>query len=230
MNETKISIIIPVLNEEKSIGKVITSLPKIYHQLIVVDNGSNDLTEKIAEKKGAIVLSEKNRGYGNACLKGIRFLKKNPPDIVVFLDGDFSDYPQEIKKIIKPIQQKKVDFVIGSRIKSLREKGSMTPQQIFGNKLACFLLKLIYGGKFTDLGPFRAIKWNTLMDLNMIDKTYGWTIEMQLKVLRKKISYNEVPVSYRRRIGNSKISGTLRGSLFAGIKIIGWIVKYYFKK
>ena len=107
----------------------------------------------------------------------------------MFLDGDFSDYPQEIKKIIKPIEQKKVDFVIGSRIKSLREKGSMTPQQIFGNKLACFLLKLIYGGKFTDLGPFRAIKWDTLMDLNMIDETYGWTIEMQLKVLRKKISY-----------------------------------------
>ena len=148
----------------------------------------------------------------------------------MFLDGDFSDYPQEIKKIIKPIEQKKVDFVIGSRIKSLREKGSMTPQQIFGNKLACFLLKLIYGGKFTDLGPFRAIKWDTLMDLNMIDETYGWTIEMQLKVLRKKISYAETPVRYRRRIGNSKISGTLKGSLLAGIKIIGWIVKYYFKK
>ena len=230
MNKTKISIIIPALNEENSIGQVINSLPKIYHQLIVVDNGSNDSTRKIAKKNGAIVLIEKNRGYGNACLKGIQFLKKTPPDIVVFLDGDFSDFPQEIKKIIKPIEQKKVDFVIGSRIKSLREKGSMTPQQIFGNKLACFLLKLIYGGKFTDLGPFRAIKWNTLMDLNMIDKTYGWTIEMQLKVLRKKISYNEVPVSYRRRIGDSKISGTIRGSLFAGIKIIGWIVKYYFKK
>ena len=230
MNETKISIIIPALNEENSIGQVINSLPKIYYQLIVVDNGSNDSTRKIAKKNGAIVLIEKNRGYGNACLKGIQFLKKTPPDIVVFLDGDFSDYPQEIKKIIKPIEQKKVDFVIGSRIKSLREKGSMTPQQIFGNKLACFLLKLIYGGKFTDLGPFRAIKWDTLMDLNMIDKTYGWTIEMQLKVLRKKISYGEVPVSYRRRIGDSKISGTIRGSLFAGIKIIGWIVKYYFKK
>ena len=230
MNKTKISIIVPALNEERSIGKVITSLPKIYHQLIIVDNGSTDSTQKIAKKNGAIVLSEKNRGYGNACLKGIRFLKKNPPDIVVFLDGDFSDYPQEIKKIIKPIEQKKVDFVIGSRIKSLREKGSMTPQQIFGNKLACFLLKLIYGGKFTDLGPFRAIKWNTLMDLNMIDKTYGWTIEMQLKVLRKKISYAEAPVRYRKRIGNSKISGTLKGSLLAGIKIIGWIVKYYFKK
>ncbi len=230
MNETKISIIIPALNEENSIGQVINSLPKIYHQLIVVDNGSNDSTRKIAKKNGAIVLIEKKRGYGNACLKGIRFLKKTPPDIVVFLDGDFSDYPQEIKKIIKPIEQKKVDFVIGSRIKSLREKGSMTPQQIFGNKLACFLLKLIYGGKFTDLGPFRAIKWDTLMDLNMIDKTYGWTIEMQLKVLRKKISYTETPVRYRRRIGNSKISGTLKGSLLAGIKIIGWIVKYYFKK
>lgn len=230
MNETKISIIIPALNEENSIGQVINSLPKIYHQLIVVDNGSNDSTRKIAKKNGAIVLIEKNRGYGNACLKGIQFLKKTPPDIVVFLDGDFSDFPQEIKKIIKPIEQKKVDFVIGSRIKSLREKGSMTPQQIFGNKLACFLLKLIYGGKFTDLGPFRAIKWDTLMDLNMIDKTYGWTIEMQLKVLRKKISYTETPVRYRRRIGNSKISGTLKGSLLAGIKIIGWIVKYYFKK
>ena len=192
MNETKISIIIPALNEENSIGQVINSLPKIYHQLIVVDNGSNDSTRKIAKKNGAIVLIEKNRGYGNACLKGIQFLKKTPPDIVVFLDGDFSDFPQEIKKIIKPIEQKKVDFVIGSRIKSLREKGSMTPQQIFGNKLACFLLKLIYGGKFTDLGPFRAIKWDTLMDLNMIDKTYGWTIEMQLKVLRKKISYLEI--------------------------------------
>jgi glycosyltransferase involved in cell wall biosynthesis len=230
LNETKISIIIPALNEENSIGQVINSLPKIYHQLIVVDNGSNDSTRKIAKKNGAIVLIEKNRGYGNACLKGIQFLKKTPPDIVVFLDGDFSDFPQEIKKIIKPIEQKKVDFVIGSRIKSLREKGSMTPQQIFGNKLACFLLKLIYGGKFTDLGPFRAIKWDTLMDLNMIDKTYGWTIEMQLKVLRKKISYAEAPVRYRRRIGNSKISGTLKGSLLAGIKIIGWIVKYYFKK
>ena len=230
MNETKISIIIPALNEENSIGQVINSLPKIYYQLIVVDNGSNDSTRKIAKKNGAIVLIEKNRGYGNACLKGIQFLKKTPPDIVVFLDGDFSDYPQEIKKIIKPIEQKKVDFVIGSRIKSLREKGSMTPQQIYGNKLACFLLKLIYGGKFTDLGPFRGIKWDTLMNLNMIDKTYGRTIEMQLKVLRKKISYAEAPVRYRKRIGNSKISGTLKGSLLAGKKIICWIVKYYFKK
>ena len=146
------------------------------------------------------------------------------------MDGDFSDYPQEIIELIRPIEEKKVDFVLGSRVKSLRKKGSLTPQQIFGNKLACFLLKILYKSKFTDLGPFRAIKWNTLLDLNMIDKTYGWTVEMQLKVLRKKIPYEEVPVRYRNRIGKSKISGTLKGTLLAGIKIISWIIKYYFKK
>tara|TARA_B100001057_G_scaffold501164_1_gene621314 strand:- start:2164 stop:2853 length:690 start_codon:yes stop_codon:yes gene_type:complete len=226
---TRISIIIPALNEEKSIGLVINSLPKIYNQLIVVDNGSTDSTKKIAKENNAVVLTERNKGYGYACLKGISFLKKIPPEIVVFLDGDYSDHPKDITKILEPIQQNKSDFVIGSRTK-LREKGSMTPQQIFGNKLACLLLKLIYKSKFTDLGPFRAIRWNTLMDLEMEDKTYGWTIEMQLKILKKKILYSEVPVSYKKRIGYSKISGTLKGSVLAGIKIIGWIVKYYFKK
>ena len=230
MNKTKISIIIPAYNEEKSIGNVINSLPEVYDKLVVVNNGSNDSTEIIAKQNGAIVLFEKKRGYGNACLRGIEFLKKSPPDIVVFIDGDFYDYPQEIIQLIRPIEEKKVDFVVGSRVKSLRKKGSLTLQQIFGNKLACFLLKILYKSKFTDLGPFRAIKWNTLLDLNMIDKTYGWTVEMQLKVLRKKIPYAEVPVSYRNRIGKSKISGTLKGTLFAGIKIISWIIKYYFKK
>ena len=229
MINTRISVIIPALNEEKSIGLVINSLPKIYNQLIVVDNGSTDLTKKIAKENNAVVLTERNKGYGYACLKGISFLKKNPPEIVVFLDGDYSDHPKDITKILEPIQQNKSHFVIGSRTK-LREKGSMTPQQIFGNKLACLLLKLIYKSKFTDLGPFRAIRWNTLMDLEMEDKTYGWTIEMQLKILKKKILYSEVPVSYKKRIGYSKISGTLKGSVLAGIKIIGWIVKYYFKK
>ena len=230
MNKTKISVIIPAYNEEKSIGNVINSLPKVYDKLVVVNNGSDDSTGIIAKQNGATVLFEKKRGYGNACLRGIEFFKKNPPDIVVFMDGDFSDYPQEIIQLIRPIEEKKVDFVVGSRVKSLREKGSLTPQQIFGNKLACFLLKILYKSKFTDLGPFRAIKWNTLLDLNMIDKTYGWTIEMQLKVLRKKIPYAEVPVRYRNRIGKSKISGTLKGTLLAGIKIISWIIKYYFKK
>ena len=230
MNKTKISVIIPAYNEEKSIGNVINSLPKVYDKLVVVNNGSDDSTGIIAKQNGATVLFEKKRGYGNACLRGIEFLKKSLPDIVVFIDGDFSDYPQEIIKLIRPIEENKVDFVVGSRVKSLRKKGSLTPQQIFGNKLACFLLKILYKSKFTDLGPFRAIKWNTLLDLNMIDKTYGWTIEMQLKVLRKKIPYAEVPVRYRNRIGKSKISGTLKGTLLAGIKIISWIIKYYFKK
>jgi len=225
-----LSIIIPALNEEKSIGYVIKSIPKIYREVIVVDNGSSDKTSKVAFENGAKVITEKNKGYGFACLKGIDYLKENPPDIIVFLDGDYSDYPEEINKIIEPICKNQVDFVIGSRVKSLRENGSMTPQQVFGNKLACFLMNLLYSSAFTDLGPFRAIKWKTLKELKMTDKTYGWTVEMQLKILRNRIAYCEVPVRYRKRIGYSKVSGTLKGSVLAGIKIISWIFKYYFKK
>jgi len=225
-----LSIIIPALNEEKSIGYVIKSIPKIYREVIVVDNGSSDKTSKVAFENGAKVITEKNKGYGFACLKGIDYLKENPPDIIVFLDGDYSDYPEEINKIIEPICKNQVDFVIGSRVKSLRENGSMTPQQVFGNKLACFLMNLLYNSTFTDLGPFRALKWKTLKELKMTDKTYGWTVEMQLKILRNRIAYCEVPVRYRKRIGYSKVSGTLKGSVLAGIKIISWIFKYYFKK
>ena len=225
-----LSIIIPALNEEKSIGYVIKSIPKIYREVVVVDNGSSDKTSKVAFENGAKVITEKNKGYGFACLKGIDYLKKNPPDIIVFLDGDYSDYPEEINKIIEPICKNQVDFVIGSRVKSLRENGSMTPQQVFGNKLACFLMSLLYNSTFTDLGPFRALKWKTLKELKMTDKTYGWTVEMQLKILRNRIAYCEVPVRYRKRIGYSKVSGTLKGSVLAGIKIISWIFKYYFKK
>lgn len=225
-----LSIIIPALNEEKSIGYVIKSIPKIYREVVVVDNGSSDKTSKVAFENGAKVITEKNKGYGFACLKGIDYLKENPPDIIVFLDGDYSDYPEEINKIIEPICKNQVDFVIGSRVKSLRENGSMTPQQVFGNKLACFLMNLLYNSTFTDLGPFRAIKWKTLKELKMTDKTYGWTVEMQLKILRNRIAYCEVPVRYRKRIGYSKVSGTLKGSVLAGIKIISWIFKYYFKK
>lgn len=225
-----LSVIIPALNEEKSIGYVIKSIPKIYREVIVIDNGSSDKTSEIATQNGAKVITEENKGYGFACLKGLDFLKKNPPDVIVFLDGDYSDYPEEIIKIIDPIYNSDIDFVIGSRVKSSREKGSMTPQQIFGNKLACFLMDLLYESDFTDLGPFRAIKWKTLEGLKMSDKTYGWTIEMQLKVLANSIPYCEVPVSYRKRIGHSKVSGTFKGTVLAGIKIIGWIFKYYFKK
>jgi len=151
------------------------------------------------------------------------------PDIIVFLDGDYSDYPEELTKVVKPIIEDDIDFVIGARVKQLREQGSMTPQQIFGNWLATFLMKLFFNAKFTDLGPFRAIKYDKLLAFNMEDKTYGWTVEMQLKALKQKLTYIEIPVRYKQRIGVSKVSGTIKGTIFAGVKILGWIFKYSFK-
>ena len=226
-----IKVIIPAFNEEKSIGKVIQEIPKTVSEIIVVNNNSTDSTVKIAFENGATVLTEKRKGYGYACLRGIEYISKQDtkPDIVVFLDGDYSDYPEELSKIVAPILDGKSDFVVGTRVSELRENGSMTPQQIFGNGLATFLMKLFFNSKFTDLGPFRAIKYSTLLDLNMQDKTYGWTVEMQLKALRKHISYTEIPVRYKNRIGVSKVSGTVKGTIMAGIKIIGWIFKYAFK-
>ena len=225
-----IAVIIPALNESQSIGYVIDAIPKLVSQILVVDNGSTDLTPEIVKKKGAILLNENKKGYGFACLKGINYLKTNPPDIVVFLDGDFSDFPDDLDKIIAPIVNDKMDFVIGSRIKELREPGSLTPQQIFGNELACFLMRILYNSTFTDLGPFRAIRWKELINLEMQDKTYGWTVEMQLKVLRRELSYIEIPVRYRKRIGISKVSGTFKGTIMAGYKILTWIGKFYFSK
>ena len=218
-------------DEADSIGKVIKDLPEIVNEIIVVNNNSTDATVKNAEQAGATVLTELKSGYGNACLKGIDYIKqqKIDTDIVVFLDGDYSDYPEELTKIITPIVKKDIDFVIGSRDKQLREKGAMQPQQIFGNWLATFLMRLFFKSKFTDLGPFRAIKFNELLSLNMEDPTYGWTVEMQLKILKQGYSYKEIPVRYRNRIGVSKVSGTVKGSIFAGIKILTWILKYSFK-
>jgi glycosyltransferase involved in cell wall biosynthesis len=228
---TKITVIIPAYNEELAIGNVIQEIPKIVSEIVVINNNSTDNTEKVALKNGATVLSEKRKGYGLACLKGLEYIsfQKTKPDIIVFLDGDYSDYPEELEKLITPIINNKVDFVIGSRTKNLREKGSMTPQQVFGNRLATFLMKLFFNSKFTDLGPFRAIKYDRLLDLKMQDKTYGWTVEMQLKILKKNIPYTEIPVRYKNRIGVSKVSGTVKGTVMAGIKIIGWILKYAFK-
>lgn len=224
-------VIIPAFNEEKSIGKVIQEIPKTVTEIIVVNNNSTDNTGKVAFENGATVLDESRKGYGYACLKGMDYIskQKTKPDIIVFLDGDYSDYPEELLKIITPIHKGNFDFVIGARVAGLRENGSMTPQQIFGNKLATLLMRLFFNSKFTDLGPFRAIKYETLLRLNMEDKTYGWTVEMQLKVLRKQIPYTEIPVRYRNRIGVSKVSGTVNGTIMAGIKIIGWIFKYAFK-
>lgn len=226
-----IKVIIPAYNEEKAIANVIKEIPKTVSEIIVISNNSTDNTIKSAAEAGATVLSENKKGYGYACLKGMEYISNQEikPDIIVFLDGDYSDYPEELTQIIAPILHDNIDFVIGARVASLREKHSMTPQQIFGNGLATFLMKLLFKAKFTDLGPFRAIKYEKLLALNMQDKTYGWTVEMQLKVLKQKMSYVEIPVRYKNRIGVSKVSGTVKGSVMAGIKIIGWIFKYAFK-
>jgi len=226
-----IKVIIPAYNEQDSIAKVINDIPKIVDEIIVISNNSTDDTEINAQNAGATVLIERLKGYGYACLKGMDYIakQKTKPEIVVFLDGDYSDYPEQLTEIIDPIIKNNIDFVIGSRIKELREVGSMTPQQIFGNWLATFLMKLFFGARFTDLGPFRAIKYNKLLNLKMEDKTYGWTVEMQLKALKQKLNYVEVPMKYRNRIGVSKVSGTVKGSIFAGIKILSWIFKYSFK-
>jgi len=228
---TNINVIIPAYNEADSIAQVIKEIPKSVAEIIVVNNNSTDKTVENALKAGATVLTENKKGYGYACLCGMNYISKksNKPTIVVFIDGDYSDYPEELTKLVKPIIENKVDFVIGARIKKLREEGSMTPQQIFGNKLATTLMKFLFNASYSDLGPFRAIKYDTLLTLGMQDKTYGWTVEMQLKVLKKKIQYKEIPVRYKKRIGISKVSGTVKGTIFAGIKILSWIFKYSIK-
>ncbi len=228
-----IKVIIPAYNEEKSISKVINDIPTIVDEIIVVNNNSTDKTEQNAAEAGATILKEYRKGYGYACLKGMDYIANleasHLPDIIVFLDGDYSDYPEQLTQLIAPILNDKIDFVIGSRVKKYREIGSMTPQQIFGNWLATFLMTVFFGAKYTDLGPFRAIKYKKLIQLEMEDKTYGWTVEMQLKAIKQKLSYTEIPVKYRNRIGVSKVSGTLKGTIFAGIKILGWIFKYSLK-
>ena len=228
---TIIKVIIPAFNEANSIAHVINDIPKSVSEIIVVNNNSTDNTVKNAQDAGATVLTETRKGYGYACLKGMNYIEEQSkqPDIIVFIDGDYSDYPEELDKVVAPILNEGMDLVIGSRTKELRESGSMTFPQIFGNELATFLMKLFFGARFTDLGPFRAIKYEKLKELQMEDKTYGWTVEMQLKVLRKKMAYTEVPVRYKKRIGVSKVSGTVKGAIFAGVKILGWIFKYSIK-
>ncbi len=228
----RIYVIIPAFNEEASIAKVIAEIPGSVEETIVVSNNSTDATETVARTAGATVLSEPRRGYGHACLKGMAYInsKVQPQDIIVFLDGDYSDYPEELTKVVQPILEYDYDLVIGARRKALREKHSMTPQQVFGNWLATFLMKLFFKATFTDLGPFRAIKHEQLKLLGMTDKTYGWTVEMQLKAIKKGLAYTEVPVRYKKRIGVSKVSGTVKGTIFASIKILTWIFKYGLKQ
>lgn len=223
----KIIVIIPAFNEAKSIDKVISEIPQdIVNEVIVVNNNSSDETSKVARQAGATVLNEPRQGYGFACLKGIDYAKKQNPDIVVFLDADYSDYPEEMRLLLKPIIDDNFDMVIGSRALGERQSGSMTIPQIFGNWLATNLLQLFYNVRYSDLGPFRAIKFDKLIALNMRDTTYGWTVEMQLKAAKMKMKTTEVAVNYKRRIGKSKVSGTVKGTIGAGYKIITTIFKY----
>lgn len=226
-----IKVIIPAFNEEESIAHVLAEIPSEVNEVIVVNNNSDDSTAEVARRSGATVLDEQRKGYGWACLKGMDYIRTQipKPDIVVFLDGDYSDYPEELSLIVKPIIEGDYDFVVGARVRDKREKGSMTPQQIFGNWLATSLMNLFFNSRFTDLGPFRAIKYEKLLELKMEDRTYGWTVEMQLKALKNKLEYTEIPVRYKKRIGVSKVSGTVKGSILAGIKILGWIFKYGFR-
>lgn len=228
-NPPKIVVIIPAVNEEESIGKVVNDIPKnLVDTIIVCNNGSKDQTEQVAKAAGAIVVNESRSGYGWACLKGMAFAAEMEvkPDIIVFIDGDYSDYPAELPNVIAPIVNDDIDLVIGSRALGAKEKGSMTFPQRFGNWLATRLMRIFYRVKYTDLGPFRAIKYDRLMALGMSDKTYGWTIEMQLRAAKQKLSYAEVPVNYKKRIGVSKVSGTIKGTILAGYKIIFAIFKY----
>lgn len=228
-NTVDIRVIIPAYNEENSVGRVIKDLPAgLIKEVIVVNNNSNDQTATVAKEAGATVLDERQQGYGFACLKGINYLQQQDqkPHIVVFLDADYSDYPEETTKIVAPILTSDVDMVIGSRALGEKQHGSMTPQQVFGNWLATRLIKWFYGVVYTDLGPFRAIKYDRLIDLNMCDTTYGWTVEMQVKAAKQGLKTMELPVSYRTRVGKSKISGTIKGTILAGYKIITTIFKY----
>jgi len=213
----KVSVIIPTFNEEAAIGKVIADIPQtLVQEIIVVDNGCTDRTAAVAKENGARVVTEPRKGYGFACLAGIAAVQT--PDIVVFLDGDYSDSPTDMADLIQPILDGAADLVIGSRVPC--EKGALLPHAQFGNWLATALMRLFFGIHYTDLGPFRAIRYPQLLALDMQDKTFGWTVEMQLKAAKMRIQVCEVPVHYRKRIGTSKISGTLIGTLKAGYKIL----------
>lgn len=226
-----VAVIIPALNEERSLPLVLRDLPPV-GRVIVVDNGSTDATAALAAEGGAIVVGEPQRGYGAACLRGMAALAEAvgrgapTPRVVVFLDGDYSDYPERLPDLAAPILSGEADFVLGSRLLGQREAGAMPPQSLWGNRLACFLMRLFFRARYTDLGPFRAIGYESLLALSMADRNFGWTVEMQIKAARAGLRIKELPVAYRRRIGQSKISGTLWGTLRAGYKILYLIVKH----
>ena len=224
-----IFVIIPAINEEDSIGRVLRDIPSLVDEIVVVDNGSIDDTVNEAKKFGATVLIENERGYGAACLKGMEYLasKTDDNDVIVFLDGDYSDHPEEMPGLVEPIVAGEYDMIIGSRILGkncgMTTEGALLPQAEFGNWLSTRLISLIWGYKFTDLGPFRAVSSGSLKRMKMADRNYGWTVEMQIKAAKLKLKCKEIPVSYRKRIGVSKVTGTVSGSVKAGVKILSTI-------
>jgi len=223
-----IDVIIPAYNEEQSIGKVLQDIPKdLVRHMVVGNNGSTDNTKTVATNHGAIVVDEPQSGYGSACLAGMDYIAalEIKPDILVFLDGDYSDYPEQMRDVLRPIIEDNIDMVIGSRVKGDLQKGSMTPPQIFGNWLATNLIRIFYKYEFSDLGPFRAIKYDKLIELKMSDPDFGWTVEMQVKAAKQKLKCTEVAIDYRKRIGKSKVSGTIKGTILAGHKILWTIFK-----
>lgn len=225
---SRIDVVIPALNEETSLPLVLAALPyPLVRRVVVADNGSRDGTARVAEEGGAVVVPAARRGYGSACLAGLDYIRRHdPPDAVVFVDADFSDHPDELPRLVAPIVAGEADLVIGSRVLGEREPGALLPQARAGNLVACLLIRLLYGHRYTDLGPFRAVRWDALERLGMADPNFGWTAEMQVKALRHGLRVTEVPVSYRKRVGVSKITGTIAGTVRAGYKILWTVLRY----
>ncbi len=225
---TAIDVVIPAYNEEASLPLVLAAVPRPpVRRVVVCDNASTDATADRAREGGAEVVSELRAGYGSACLAALAHLRRNdPPALVVFLDGDFSDHPEELPDLVAPLLAGEADLVIGSRVLGRRERGALLPQARAGNLVACTLIRLLYGHRYTDLGPFRAIRWDALEALAMSDPDFGWTAEMQVKALRHGLRVVERPVSYRKRVGVSKITGTFKGTALAGYKILWTVLRY----
>ncbi len=222
-----VDVVIPALDEERALPRVLAAIPADrVRRVVVADNGSRDRTAEVARAAGAEVVHEPERGYGAACLRALARLREDPPEVVVFLDGDHSDHPEELPALLAPIASGDAELVIGSRARGVAERGALTVQQRVGNRIACVALRGLYGVRYTDLGPFRAITWRALESLGMRDRNYGWTVEMQIRAARRGVAYAEVPVRYRRRIGVSKVSGTLRGTVGASRKILWTLARH----